>query len=92
MYCTRAAGATVGFAIGMYVECVHIRFSPKAKNIPIQVVKFILGVVGMIAVQEGIRLIGTGLVIDAVRYFFMVVWITTLYPLIIKRFFEIKMG
>jgi len=86
---TRAAGAAIGFAMGMYVERMYIKFSPKTKNIPLQIAKFILGAVGMIAVQEGIRLIGTGLVIDAIRYFFVVIWITILFPLIIKRFFEI---
>lgn len=86
---TRVAGAAIGFAIGMYVERIYINFSPKTKNILVQVVKFILGVLGMVAVGEGIRLIGTGLVIDAVRYSFIVVWITILYPIMIKRFFEI---
>jgi len=86
---TRAAGAAIGFATGMYVERVYINFSPKAKNIPVQMMKLILGVVGMAVVQVGMRFIGTGLVMDAVRYFFVVVWITILYPIIIKRFFEV---
>ena len=84
---TRAAGATIGFAIGMYVERVYIRFSVKTKNIFLQVLKFVLGIVGMLAIQEGVRFIGTGIVIDAVRFFLMLIWITLFFPLIIKRFF-----
>ena len=85
---TRAVGAAIGFAVGMYVECVYIGFSPKTKNLLTQIIKFILGVLGTVAVQQGGRLTGTGLVIDAVGYFLVVVWITILYPMIIKRFFE----
>jgi len=86
---TRAAGAAIGFAIGMYVERVYIRFSVKAKNIFWQVGKFVLGVAGTLAIQEGVRLLGTGLAMDAVRYFLMVTWITLFFPLIIKRFFAV---
>jgi len=85
---TRAAGAAIGFAIGMFVERVYIKFSVKAKNIGIHALKFVLGVAGTLAIQEGVRLIGTGLIIDAIRYFLMVVWITIFFPLIIKRFFQ----
>jgi len=86
---TRAAGAAIAFAIGMFVERVYIRFSVKTKNIFLQVVKFALGLAGTIAIQEGVRFIGTGLVIDAIRYFLMVAWITICYPLIIRRFFSV---
>ena len=83
---TRSAGAAIAFAIGMYVERMYIRFSVKAK-LPMQVVKVVLGLAGTLALQEGVRFLGTGLVIDAVRYFLMVLWIVLFYPLIIKRFF-----
>jgi len=85
---TRAAGAAIGFAIGMFVERVYIKFSVKAKNIGVHVLKFVLGVAGTLAIQEGVRLIGTGLIIDAIRYFLMVVWITIFFPLVIKRFLQ----
>ena len=85
---TRAAGAAIGFAIGMFVERVYIKFSVKSKNIAIHALKFVLGVAGTIVIQEGVRLIGTGLIIDAIRYFLMVVWITVFFPLVIKRFFQ----
>ena len=85
---TRVAGAAIGFAIGMYVEQLYIQFSTKSKNILLQVLKLMLGLVGMIAIQEGFRLIGTGLVMDAIRYFLVVMWATIIYPLIIKKYFE----
>ena len=85
-----AAGAGVGFAVGMYIERTYINFSVKAQNIPLQVVKFILGVAGTIGIQEGARVIGSGLVADGIRYFLMILWLTAIYPLIIKRFFTAK--
>jgi len=87
---TRAAAAAIAFAIGMYVERVHIRFSIKTKNIPLQILKTVLGVAGVLALQEGLRVLGTALIPDAIRYFTMVIWVVLLYPLIIKRFFAKK--
>jgi len=84
---TRAAGAAIGFAVGMYVERMYIRFSVRSQNLPVEILKVVLGIAGVLAIQEGVRLIGTGLVINAVRYFLMVSWLTLVYPLIIKRFF-----
>lgn len=89
---TRVAGAAIGFAISMYIEQFYIKFSPKTKYLPTQVVKLVIGIAGMIAVQEGFRLIGTGLVMDSVRYFLVVMWAMIIYPLIIRRFFELKMS
>ena len=85
-----AAGSAIGFAVGMYIERTYIKFSVKAQNIPIQAVKLILGVAGVLGIQEGARIIGSGLVADGIRYFLMILWLTALYPLIIKRFFTAK--
>jgi len=84
-----AAGAAMGFAVGMYIERTYIRFSVKARNIPLQILKYVLGVAGIIAVQEGARIIGDGLVADGIRYFLMITWATVFYPFIIKRFFTV---
>ena len=98
---TRAAGAAIGFAIGMFVERVYIRFSVKTKNLGFQFVKFAIGIAGTLIFMEGIgavnRLIhegwevnhGIGLAVDVIRYFLVVAWITLLYPLIIKKFFAV---
>ena len=86
--CLKAAGAGIGFAVGMYIESVYIKFSVKTKSIIWQPVKFIIGIAGVLAFQEGLKLIiGTGLVVDTIRYFLMISWVTVLYPLLIKRFF-----
>ena len=84
----RSSGGAIAFAIGMYIERVYIRFSVKTKYLWLQPIKLILGLVGLIAIQEGGRLIGTTLVIDTFRYFFMVTWLIVVYPIIIKRFFS----
>ncbi|MCL2069217.1 MAG: phosphatase PAP2 family protein [Oscillospiraceae bacterium] len=85
--CLKAAGAAIGFAAGMYIERVYIRFSVSAKNILWQGIKFILGFAGVLILQEGLKpILGGGLAADAVRYFMMVFWMIALYPLILKRF------
>jgi len=85
-----AAGAGAGFAVGTYIERTYIKFSVKAQNIPMQVLKCLLGIAGTIGIQEGARIIGSGLVADGIRYFLMILWLTAIYPLIIKRFFTAK--
>jgi len=84
----KAVGAGAGFAAGMYVERVYINFSVKTKNILLQFVKLVLGFAGVLLIKEGSALItGTGLVVDTVRYFLIIIWVTVLFPLVIKRFF-----
>ena len=91
--CMKAAGAGVGFAAGMFIERVYINFSVKSKNILIHAIKFVLGIAGVLAIQEGLKpVIGTGLAANMFRYFLMLTWVTVLYPLIIKRFFAEKAG
>jgi len=86
--CFKAAGACIGFAAGMFIERVYIQYSVKTKNIILQAVKFILGIAGVLALQEGLKyVIGTELIADMFRYFLMLMWVTVFYPLIIKRFF-----
>ena len=89
--CLKAAGAGIGFAVGIYVERVYIDFSVNAKSIYWQAAKFLIGIAGVLAIKEGLKLIiGTGLIVDTVRYFLIIIWVTVLFPLIIKRFFTVK--
>jgi len=86
--CLKAAGASIGFAVGMYVERLYIDFPVKTKKIYLQVIKFVLGIAGVLVIKEGLKLvIGTGLAVDTFRYFLMLTWMTVFFPLIIKRFF-----
>ena len=85
-----AAGAAAGFSIGMYIEQRYINFSVKSKNIWIHILKFVLGLAGTVGIMEGARILGSGLVADGIRYGLMTLWITAVYPLIIKRFLAVK--
>ncbi|MCL2202979.1 MAG: phosphatase PAP2 family protein [Defluviitaleaceae bacterium] len=87
---SRAAGAAMGFAIGMFVERNYIKFPTRARNIGFQILKFVIGLAVVLGLQEGLRVMGTALFPDALRYFFMVLWIVLVYPLIIKKFFPAK--
>ena len=89
--CLKAAGAGVGFAVGMYIERVYIDFNVKSKNLLWQAIKYVLGIAGVLVIKEGLKLvIGTGLAVDTIRYFLMLTWVTVFFPLIIKRFFAVK--
>ena len=87
----KASGAGLGFAVGFYIERNYICFSVKSKNILWQLLKLSCGAVGVLAIQEGIKLLaGTGLAIDTLRYFLVSIWVFALFPLLIKRFFEFR--
>ncbi|MCL1997953.1 MAG: phosphatase PAP2 family protein [Turicibacter sp.] len=79
---TRSVGAAIAFAIGMYIERIHIKFSTRAKSILINAIKLLLGLAITIGIQEGSRILGTGLVIESFRYFLITFWIIVLYPLL----------
>ena len=91
--CLKAAGAGAGFAVGMYIERVYISFPVKAKNLVWQIIKLVIGLAGVLAIKEGLKLvIGTGLGVDTFRYFLMLIWVTVLFPLIIKKWLAGKDG
>lgn len=87
--CLKAAGAGFGFAAGMYIERNYIDFSVKTKSFLWQIMKYILGLAGVLALKEGLKIIiGTSLVADTVRYFIVIAWVTLFFPLIIRRFLQ----
>lgn len=86
----RAAGAAIAFAVGFFVERNYIKFPVRAQNYALDAVKLILGIAVALGIQEGSRLLGTSLPVEAIRYFLIVTWIMVLYPLIIVKFFKKK--
>jgi len=94
--CLKAAGAGIGFATGMYVERVYINFSVKTKSLLWQIIKLIAGIAGVLVIQNGLKEVfklmfgADNLAADMIRYFLMLTWVTLFYPLIIKRFFQLK--
>lgn len=85
--CLKAAGAGIGFAVGMCIERTYIDFSVHTKHIMWQIVKFIVGIAGVLILKEGLKLVvGTGFVVDTARYFLICTWVTVFFPLIIRRF------
>ena len=91
--CLKAAGAGIGFAVGMFIERVYINFSVRTKNILWQAIKFAAGIIGVLIIKEGLKLVlGTGFVVDTTRYFLICTWVTVFFPLIIRRFFPKASG
>ena len=85
--CLKAAGAGIGFAVGMYIERLYINFSVRTKNILWQIIKLVAGIAGVLVIKEGLKEVwGTGLLLDTARYFLICMWVTVFFPLIIKRF------
>jgi len=83
----KAAGAAAGFAVGMYIERKYIKFNVEAGNIIWQIIKYITGMAGVLLIHEGLKYItGAWLAADVFRYFLTLMWITVLFPLLIKKF------
>lgn len=85
--CCKAAGAGIGFAAGYYLERRYINFDPRAARLPVQLLKYIAGLAGALAIKSGLKLIlGESLAADTMRYALVVLWIIALYPLLIKKY------
>ncbi|MBQ7500183.1 MAG: phosphatase PAP2 family protein [Clostridia bacterium] len=89
--CFKAAGAGLGFAFGYYAERHYIDFDTRCRSMALQIVKLVIGVAVALAIKEIPKRIFPGnMIADTLRYLAAGVWVTVLYPLIIKKFFAPK--
>ena len=83
--CCKAAGAGIGFSLGWYIESTYIRFNEKAASSSKQVIKFLIGIGIAVLLKVGLKLIlGNTIPADMLRYFILVLWITVVYPYLLK--------
>ena len=85
--CIKAAAAGVGFAVGYFVERKWVKFNVQAVWW-MQIVKVVVGLVGVVAIKSGIKMIGESMAVDALRYFLLIVWILAIWPMIFKAFIK----
>lgn len=85
--CCKAAGAGIGFSLGWYIESTYIRFNEKAASPSKQVIKFLIGIGIAVLLKVGLKVIlGNTIPADMLRYFILVLWITVVYPYLLKRY------
>jgi undecaprenyl-diphosphatase len=53
--CCKTAGAGIGFAIGVFLEQKLIKFNTKTKHFHGQLIKIVLGIGGLLAIQIGLK-------------------------------------
>ncbi len=86
--CCKAGGAGVGFAIGWYIERKYINFKERACSNGMQVIKYVIGIGIALGLKAGLKVIlGSTIPMDIIRYMIVVLWITAIYPVFIKKFF-----
>lgn len=84
--CIKAAAAGVGFAVGYYIEKKWIDFDTKAVWWR-QIIKVVVGIGVVLAIKSGVKmLLGDALIVDAVRYFLLIVWIIAGWPALFRAF------
>ena len=84
--CCKAAGAGIGFSLGWYIESTYIRFNEKAASSSKQVIKFLIGIGIAVLLKVGLKFIlGNTIPADMLRYFILVLWITVVYPYLLKQ-------
>lgn len=85
--CFKSGGAGLAFAIGWYLERRYVNFDVRTDKLWKQAVKMAVGVGITLALKSGLKLIAPdNLVVDFVRYFFTVLWVMFIFPLIFNRF------
>lgn len=86
--CFKASGAGLGFSLGWYFETKYVNFSPKACWWK-QIIKLVIGIAVAFVLKSAPKLISdSSFLVDVTRYFVTVLWITFLYPLIIKKLWK----
>lgn len=88
----KAAGAAAGFIIGYYIETKHIRFSERATTLPLQIVKYIIGLVLTLLLNSVLSYIVKSFFSGILPLYFIskmlvILFILCVYPIIIKKFF-----
>lgn len=82
----KMAGAGIGFALGLFVEHRYINYSEKTEKAWQQIVKFAIGLIGVLALKSGIKAIfGESLTVDFIRYFLVIVWAVDVWPFIFSK-------
>lgn len=85
--CCKAAGAGIGFSLGWYIESTYIHFNEKVASPSKQVIKFLIGIGIAVLLKVGLKIIlGSTIPADMIRYFILVLWITVVYPYLLKRY------
>ena len=85
----KAAGAGAGFAIGWFIEKHYINFNPKNSRVWLQLLKVVIGLAGALAFKSGLKLLlGDTIPANTFRYFMVILWVTVIYPIIIKNFIK----
>ncbi|MEG1895296.1 MAG: phosphatase PAP2 family protein [Oscillospiraceae bacterium] len=79
--CCKAAGAALGFAVGVYAEKTYINYDVHCDKAYHQALKVIFGVAGLLVLRVGLKLVlGTSLTADTLRYFLLILWVVAVWP------------
>lgn len=82
----KAAGGCLGCAVGLSIARRRILFPNGTDALWQQLVKLLLGVAGLAALQFGLKwLLGDGLGLAILRYFLIALWALALYPWAFSR-------
>lgn len=88
----KGCGAGLGFALCWYLENEYVKFDPKCSGLGLQLLKFAIGLAGVLILKSGIKylfaaLFGQSFFTDVFRYFVVMLWAMLGMPLLIKKHF-----
>lgn len=89
----KACGASLGFITGWILEIKFIKFNEKAARLPLQSLKYLLGIILLAGLKVSLKFIFDIINIEMlssgfIQNFILTLFITSIYPLLIKRFFS----
>ncbi|MDD3338325.1 MAG: phosphatase PAP2 family protein [Lachnospiraceae bacterium] len=90
--CCKACGAGLGFAIGFYCERRYVNFSTDG-TLTHRILRIVLGLVGALVLELGLKyLCPQLLILDALRYCLIILWILLFFPMIFQRYEKQKIS
>ncbi len=82
--CVKAAAAGLGFAVGFYAERRFVKFTVDA-SVAVRAARFAVGIVGALAIKEGVKLLVGGVVGDVARYVLLPIWVLAVFPALFMK-------
>lgn len=83
--CFKSGAAGLGFAAGWYIEHTWIRFS-EARSLRERILRFVPGILSTLLLKIVLKmLLGSSIPSEIIQYFFLVLWMTGIYPCFFRK-------
>lgn len=78
-----ATAILTGAIIGLFIEMKYVNFTEKT-SLKVQILKVVIGLVGVVLIKEGLKIIVDNLTMDYIRYTLLGIWVAAGAPYLFR--------